>query len=91
MRRTKLERETTIVYNDAENEAQLWTASPVQAQRWARLGLTVTEKGGGWLATVPKRCVRVRNPLKRKVLSDKHKAALLGHRPTGRGDGSVNN
>jgi hypothetical protein len=91
MGRTKLERETIVVYNDGENEAQLWTASPVQAQRWKRLGLILTTKGGGWWAAVPKRCVRVRSPLMKRVLSEKHKAALLRHRLTGRRGESANN
>lgn len=79
-RRTKLERETTVIFNDGEADAHLWTASRVQARRWERLGLTVSVKGGGWTTSVPKRCIRVKSPFIRKTLSARHKAALFGGR-----------
>jgi hypothetical protein len=80
MRRTKLERESTVLFNDAESDALLWTASPIQVRRWTKIGLTVTPRGGGWQAIVPKRCVRIRSPFINRVPSDKQTAALLGHR-----------
>lgn len=79
MGRTMLERETTIVFNDAEEGALLWTASPVQVQRWVRLGLDVSAQGRGWRTSVPKRCVRLRSPFIRRVLSEQHRAALHRH------------
>lgn len=81
MGRTKLERETTIVFNEAEEQAQLWTASTAQVRRWRRLGVDVLPRGGGWCTSLPKHCVRLKNPFKRRVLSAEHRLALARSRP----------
>lgn len=74
---TRLERETTIVFNEQDTDATLWTASLVEVRRWAKLGLAVTPESHGWRASLPKRLIRLRSPLKTKTLTAEHKAALL--------------
>ena len=62
------ERETTIVYNEAEDEAQIWSASPSFQRRMEKMGVTPTrtaerERGNvsAWY-TVPRKWVVVRKP-----------------------------
>lgn len=58
-RRTRLERETTVSYNEQEAYATLWTSSPREMTRWAKLGLVITPKNGGWAALVEKKRIRI--------------------------------
>lgn len=79
--RTRLERETVIVFNEAEPDARVWTTSEVQRRRLERQGWSVTARGGGWEAVLPKTRVAVRKPGKQRELSDEQLAALVLGRP----------
>jgi hypothetical protein len=39
MSRILIERETTIIYNEAEDHALLWSASPIFRRRMQKLGI----------------------------------------------------
>ena len=63
----KAERETVINWDRETDTVRLYTADPVEARRWTRLGYQVTASSfarngqpRGWKATGPAKCVRVR-------------------------------
>jgi hypothetical protein len=58
-KRTKLERETTLTFNELEPNATLWTASLREVHRWAALGLVISPDGDGWRATVSKKRIKI--------------------------------
>ncbi len=49
-----LEMETTILWNELEPVATLWTASPKVRKEWESFGFPVEVWGGGWRAQCPK-------------------------------------
>ena len=49
-----MECETTILWNELDAEAVLWTASPRVRREWQGYGFSVLEQGGGWRCRVPK-------------------------------------
>ena len=66
-RRTLIERELVITYNDAEATAIVSTTSPVEKRRLERLGYPLVVDGryrdgaeASWSATVPKQAIRFR-------------------------------
>lgn len=66
------EKETIINYNEAESEANIYTASPAMKKRLEKLG-EVHETNGGWEINVPKSWIKIAPPRK---LTPKHKEAL---------------
>lgn len=52
--RTKTERETIIRWDDGDDQAYVYTASPKQARWWHRWGLKLVEKSGAWTSRIPK-------------------------------------
>lgn len=67
----RIERETTIVFNDEENNAKVWSCSAIFQRRMAKLGIaperTAPREGADlscWY-TVPKKWVKIRLPVKR--------------------------
>lgn len=57
---TKAEQETIVRFDATDEDAYLWTASPVQQRRWEKAGLAVESEAHGWRARCPKGWVRVR-------------------------------
>ena len=51
---SRLECETTIVWNDLDENATLWTASVAVRRDWESHGFPVQGYGGGWRSEVPK-------------------------------------
>ena len=51
---SRLECETTIIWNELDEQATLWTASPSVRRDWESHGFPVQVYGGGWGAVVPK-------------------------------------
>lgn len=75
--RMRLERETVIVYNEAEDEATIWSASQKTIRRLEKFGFIATEgtKEAKYFK-VPKRLVSLRSPSKRVMTEEnKEKAA----------------
>jgi hypothetical protein len=75
------ERETTIVFNEEENEAMVWSASPSFQRRMRKLGVepykTAQRERGEqscWYK-VPKTWVKL-SPPRHMVLSDEQRAAI---------------
>ena len=70
MSRTRLERETVIIWNDAEGEATITTASPSVIRKLTKLGYTCLV---GWPGhspenkrfTIPKTRISFRRPMPR--------------------------
>lgn len=90
---TKAERETVINWDRETNTVRLYTADPVEARRWTRLGYDVTvcdrTRDGeprGWKAVGPAKCVRVRRladgvlPKRRDGASQLHVQPTSEHR-----------
>jgi predicted secreted protein len=72
MSRNRLERETTITFNEAEDTATVWTASPVVHRRLAKRGIMPMQESQGaspgeasWSYQLPKKWVRI-YPARRK-------------------------
>jgi len=60
----RIERETTITFNEEEETAHIGTASGPMYRRLKKLGFDPTEDGERWASfEVPKKCVRVRKPI----------------------------
>lgn len=55
----RAERESILIFNDADSTAIVSTTSPVVARRWRARGVPLVESNGSWRAVVPKSCVRV--------------------------------
>ncbi len=71
----RLERETTITFNEVEDTASIWTASEPMYRKLKKLGFYPVEDRDR-LATfeIPKKCISVRKP---KILSEKQRAMSL--------------
>lgn len=72
------EKETIINFNEADGEANIYTASPAMKRRLEKLG-EVRETNGGWELNVPKGWITVRPPKKMKPLSDAEKKKRLAN------------
>jgi hypothetical protein len=79
MSRTKIERETTITYNEYDDNAMVWSASPSVIKRLQKMGFQGDARGakeGRWFE-VPKALVLIRKKNKeRKKLSPEAKAKM---------------
>lgn len=90
MRLTPYERETIILYNEAEDTASVYTYDAKLLAKLRRLSkkcpdLIRPDTRDSRMFTVPKRCVSVREPYseaRRKADSERAKAA--GRKPPGR-------
>ena len=49
-----LEIETIIIFNETDDPAKLWTASPKVRKEWESYGFHVVKRYSGWGADVPK-------------------------------------
>ncbi len=68
------ERETVIIFNEAEDTASIWTASGVIYRKLKKLGYSPTEDNDRSASfEVPKKCVSIR---KLKALSENQRAVL---------------
>ena len=70
----RIERDTSITFNEEEETAQIWTASKPMYSRLKKLGFDPTEdRERSANFKVPKKCVSIR---KLKVLTEKQKTNL---------------
>jgi len=68
------ERETVIRFSDADDTAEIWTASDIIDRRLRRLGIAILEEGERHTVfSCPKRQVRISRP---RVMTDAQKASL---------------
>jgi hypothetical protein len=80
-RRTRAERETVIRFDETDDLAFLSTFSAIQARRWERAGVQLTQRGGEWLGRAPKQAIwgcRPVNPdgtIKARTLTDEQREA----------------
>ncbi len=76
MRRDKIERETVITFNEEEELAMVWTASPKMMKKLQKLGFKGESRGAkeSKFFQVPKKVVAIRKELKKRELSDKELA-----------------
>lgn len=74
--RIRLERETTIAFNEEESLAIVWTSSEMTERKLATLGLVGEKHDGGLRYSIPKVWIKFRKPM---ILSDKQKASLKEH------------
>lgn len=58
--RTRAEQETVIRWDQDTKAATLWTAAPVVARKWTRLGYPIEQHGAGWRVDVPIRALTFR-------------------------------
>ena len=71
-----LERETTIVFNEAEDHASLWSASPLFQRKMERLGIAPTriaERERGQISCwyeVPRSWIKVKLPIRRQLTEE---------------------
>ncbi len=71
----RLERETTITFNEVEDTASIWTASEPMYRKLKKLGFyPVEDRDRSATFEIPKKCISVRKP---KILSEKQRAASL--------------
>lgn len=66
------EKETIINFNEADGEANIYTASPVMKRKLDKLG-EVRETNGGWELNVPKGWITVKPP--RRISDNQRQAA----------------
>lgn len=72
----KLEQETTIVYNEAEPDAMLWSASASFQRRMAKLGImpykTAPRERGAQSAwyRVPRQWIKVKPPIAKQLTEE---------------------
>lgn len=80
---TRLERETTITYNEEEQTAQVWTCSPVTMRKLDKLCEELPDKyrcvmvdaaANARRYEMPKKLVKFAKPVER-VMTDEQKAA----------------
>lgn len=71
--RMRIERETSITFNEEESHANLWTASDITERKLKALGLDGEKYGGGLRYSIPKGWVKFRKP---RELTPEQKEAL---------------
>ena len=76
--RTRLERETNIIWNDAEPMASIWTFSPKEQRRLRKLGYEAATPQGPYF--VPKNLFTIRRPRAKKAISRERLEALRNGR-----------
>jgi len=70
----RLERETTITFNEVEDTASIWTASEPMYRKLKKLGFyPVEDRDRSASFKIPKKCVSIRRPI---VLSEERKTIL---------------
>ena len=90
MKLTKRDKETVVLYNEAQSTANVYTHDPKLKEKLKRLSekypeqviLEIAEPNGGVTYTVPKKCVLIREPYsdeRRKAASER--AKIAGYRP----------
>lgn len=60
--RIKLEKETSITFNEKEAHAVVWTASDITENKLIKLGLKGESWGGGVRWNIPKSWIKIRKP-----------------------------
>lgn len=78
-RKSKLENETVIAYNESDELASVWTASPTVYRRMLKMGYEPdaqqsTQYAGRFY--IPKRYAQPRKQRAPKILTEDHKAKL---------------
>lgn len=70
MNRSRLERETVISFNDVEDEATVWSASPKTLHKLEKMGFIMTHgtKDAKYFK-VPKKSISFRSPKGKKKMS----------------------
>ena len=90
MKLTKRDKETVVLYNEAQSTASVYTHDPKLKEKLKQLSekypkqmiMEKTEQNGGMTYTIPKKCVLIREPYseeRRKAASERAKTA--GYRP----------
>ena len=90
MKLTKRDKETVVLYNEAQSTASVYTHDPKLKEKLKRLAEKYPEQvifekddsSGGVTYTVPKKCVLIKEPYseeRRKAASERAKTA--GYRP----------
>ncbi len=70
----RLERETTITFNEVEGTASIWTASEPMYRKLKKLGFyPVEDRDRSATFSIPKKCVSIRMQV---VISEERKAKL---------------
>lgn len=76
MKTSRIEQETIINFNQEEDLAELYTASPAVYRRMTKRGFVAERVDSeSWIFKMPRQCVKL--PSKRPVLSAKQKASLI--------------
>ena len=76
----QLEQETTIAFNEGEDNAEIWSASPVFQRRMKKLGVEpykTTDRERGQQSccySVPRKWIRVKPPLQRQLTEEQKQA-----------------
>ncbi len=78
---TKAEQETIYRYDQDERQLWLYTAYAADAERWRRLGFTVTEDGHGWRARGPVEALKLRRLGPNGQVRKRRQAPTVGFRP----------
>ncbi len=87
----RIERETSIVFNEVKGDASIWTASEPMYRKLKKLGFhPVEDRDRSATFQMPKKCVSFRRVGKPRVLSEKHKAALIAGRNARFSSGAFN-
>lgn len=79
----RYEQETIVTYNEAEDEANVYTASSVMKRKLEKIG-TVKACGSGWEITVPKGWVTIKPPRAKRQLSPEEAEKLKKRLAEGR-------
>lgn len=77
MSRSRIEQETSVTFNQEEDEAIIWTASPAHLRRFARMGYPVHRNDGeGRSFKVPKTAITFRKLGQKRVISEEQRKVL---------------
>lgn len=74
--RTRLEQETSVTFNESEDHAVVWTASPVTLRKFAKLGLQPVRVDSPTAKAfhVPRNWIAIRAPKKMNMTPEKRQA-----------------
>lgn len=76
-KRTMMERETIVLFNDADDTATVGTTSPMMCRKLTRrLGPPVELSPGSWSWTVDKDWVKLPTKKRKRTLSPEHREKL---------------
>lgn len=84
--RMRIEKETTITFNEEESHAIVWSASDMTERKMSALGLEGEKYGGGMRWSIPKGWVKFRKPMElsesqKQSLKERGKALSLRRKP----------